>query len=422
MYSTIVAFKKANSSFIPYGDDNSKDRERGTILILDRSFDLTSPLMHEYSYQALVYDLLPVENNVLKYKSETGKGSVEKEALLGEQDEVWVELRNSHISQVVETIGARMKDILQNSSGAKLSSSGAKLSVEEMAAAVKQLPEYQQTMSRWGAHTAISSAALSKFIKDNIFPLSKIEQLATTGLYDDDEEGLITLKSGDIFSRVLETVQSMTDKNAKIRLVAIWWIAQKTATEDQKRQMIQAANITGAEQQLLLNFSRLSANSSNLTTAAKQEVKATTGVFSSFFGSSSKPEEAKGGSIVNSRHTPQLKIILEQLQNGDLSITNFPTAGTNAPAKEVKSAAKSVRKFGTGNRWGSKADAGFEGGRVIVFIAGGVSYSEIRSAHEVSAATRKEVIIGSTHIISPANFVEQVSALSAAAAPAPPRP
>jgi len=429
MNSTIVAYKKANDkTFIPFGDDAKGDRERGTMLICDRSFDLTSPLMHEYTYQALVYDLLPVEHNgVIKYTSQTGKGAVEKEALLGEQDEVWVELRNSHISQVTQTIGARMKDILQNSSGAKLS--GGKLSVEEMAAAVKQLPEYQQTMSRWGAHTAISSAALSKFIKDNIFPLSKVEQLATTGLYDDDEEGLQTLKSGDIFQKVLEAVQGLTDKSAKVRLVAIWWIAQKSATEEQKRQLIQAAGITGSEQTLLLNFTSLSRTSTNLTTVAKQEAKASSGVFSSFFGGggggggSAKPEDAKDSSIVNSRHTPQLKIILDQLQSGDLPMATFPSAGPAAPVKDSKSAAKSVRKFGTNNRWGSKADSGFDGGRVIVFIAGGLSYSEIRVAHEAGAASRKEVIIGSTNIITPAFFVEQVATMNAAAAPAaPPRP
>lgn len=433
MNTTIQAYKRANTSFFCYGDDAKQDRERGTLLLLDRSFDPATPLMHEYTYQALVYDLLHVENNLLKYKASTGKGEVEKEALLGEQDEVWVELRNSHILKVIQVISDKMKDILANSAGAKLGKDKDKMEVAEMAAAVKQLPEYQQTMSRWGAHTAIASMCMKEFSnpKDNIFELSNVEQMATMGSFYDNEEGeLKNLKPNEVFQKILAYLPTMPNKALKIRLVAIWWIAQKSATEDQRRQLIQAAGITGAEQQLFLNFAKLALNSSSLTAAPVASAsKGSTSVFSSFFGggdSKSKSSASGGGSggedQVPSRHIPQLKTILEQLQSGDLSVAQFPSAGPQAPAKDTKSAAKSVRKFGTNNRWGTKADVGFDGGRVIVFIAGGVSYPEIRTAHEISIAQRKEVIIGSTNIVNPANYIELISNLSASTAAAPPRP
>jgi hypothetical protein len=42
-------------------------KPRGTILILDRKFDMISPLVHNYQYQSAVYDYLDVsieESNV----------------------------------------------------------------------------------------------------------------------------------------------------------------------------------------------------------------------------------------------------------------------------------------------------------------------------------------------------------------------
>jgi len=53
------------------------------------------------------------------------------------------------------------------------------------------------------------------------------------------------------------------------------------------------------------------------------------------------------------------------------------------------------------------------GPRIIIFIAGGLSYSEIRIAHKLSQKPHNlDIIVGSTHIVEPPRFLKQVAALS----------
>lgn len=74
--------------------------------------------------------------------------------------------------------------------------------------------------------------------------------------------------------------------------------------------------------------------------------------------------------------------------------------------------AMSVRKTRESGNW--KTDKGKKkahGGRQIVFMVGGMCYSEMRSAREVMNSTGKEIIIGSTRRIAPKDFAKDLFSL-----------
>lgn len=61
-------------------------------------------------------------------------------------------------------------------------------------------------------------------------------------------------------------------------------------------------------------------------------------------------------------------------------------------------------------------------GRLILFIAGGVTYSEIRAVYESAAQHEWDILIGSTHIITPPIFMEDMRLLRSGPPPPPPPP
>jgi syntaxin-binding protein 1 len=63
------------------------------MLILDRSLDAATPLVHEFTYQAMIQDLLPLENGKYKYEPDNGPPAL---ITLDENDSVWVTLTQIH--------------------------------------------------------------------------------------------------------------------------------------------------------------------------------------------------------------------------------------------------------------------------------------------------------------------------------------
>lgn len=408
LHQGLLQYKRANPTFWCNGEDKHNERERAQILILDRSFDPLSPLMHEYTYQAMINDLLDVSDGVISYKTTTNKGEDEKQALLNESDEFWMDLRHQHIAKVIASIRERMSDIIQNNPGAQLAKkNGGELTITEMAAAVKKLPEYNQTMTKLGQHVALSQQCMDAFTRQGLMNLSQMEQTISTGF---DEEGK-EVKGQKLFQMVSETLRSPISRDQKIRLLAIYYVSQRNipGSEDFIRQAFAAARLNNTDQQTITNFERILACSQ---TPAAVDEKKSGGMFSAIFGGGKTTKHAATaeGEYFDTRHVCMLKAYLEQLVAGNLPLDKFPAMGPSVAAGP-KSEAKSVRRFGATSRFGKKDNVQFSGGRYMVFIAGGASFAELRVAYELMQKESKEIIVGSTHITNPDTYLVDVGSL-----------
>lgn len=107
-----------------------------------------------------------------------------------------------------------------------------------------------------------------------------------------------------------------------------------------------------------------------------------------------------------SRYAPRIKAILSDSVAGVLDTSSFSTVkgsnlGNSSAPSSAKAAPVSLRqKTAASNPMSAPNSASTSSSvpsrSVVVFVIGGVTYSEIRSAYEVAEATKREVYIGIT--------------------------
>jgi syntaxin-binding protein 1 len=249
-------FVSQNPSWWYHGGPGKKQtaqKERGTLLLLDRADDCLSPLMHDFTYQSMVHDLLPMDGDRITFQSETNDSTKTeaKDVLLDERDPLWVELRGKHIAQVIETLSTRIREIMSSSTGSSLggkkSGQGGNMSLSQMASALKALPEYREVMSKLSQHMHISHECMDVFKNEGLLDLSDLEQTLATGKDDDGRSP----KMADMIDRVEEAMMRMKDPKKRLRLILITTISQGGLRTQDRRRLMNAAELSRTDAQTL---------------------------------------------------------------------------------------------------------------------------------------------------------------------------
>ncbi|CAF96104.1 unnamed protein product, partial [Tetraodon nigroviridis] len=196
--------KEININFMPL---EAQGKTQAQLLILERGFDPVSPLLHELTYQAMVYDLIDIQNDTYKYKSKDGS---EKQAVLNEEDMLWVRLRHKHIAEVSEQIPKMVKEI----SASKKQPDG-KITIRNLAEMMKKMPSIRKQLTEKTAHLQLAEDCMQCF-SNNVEKLCKAEQDLAVG---SDVEGL---KVKDPMRTLLPVLLYPYSTQDKIRAVLLY--------------------------------------------------------------------------------------------------------------------------------------------------------------------------------------------------------
>ncbi|KAI8886747.1 Sec1-like protein [Backusella circina FSU 941] len=393
-------FCKVNPEFPPPRDPPLPN---GTLILLDRTIDPISPFLHEFTYQAMMADLLTLEEIPagLKYEYEYTQedGTTQKqEVTLTEQDTVYTTYRHSHIAILTEKLTEDFnKFMAQNKMATGTASIG---SLNEMKNIISNLPQFQEMKSKYSAHMTIASDCMTQFSDQKLETLGMLEQDMACG------ETCDSSPLTDLVDKLIEAVDDAnTSDLVKVRLILLWIATSDKVDQEELQELLSHARLSQDHKDAIENIALLGVQLSKTANKQGQKTK-----------KNRKPSLKKQEVPFDlSRYVP-VGHITRTIDNS--LFPNLRAARASSIKKNKAEEQKTIsqlrvyktlwHKKNTGAAAGPKPPSGPP---VIIFVVGGVTYSEIRSAYELSEAYDCEVYIGSTHIITPDRFVQDISML-----------
>ncbi|KAI9505744.1 Sec1-like protein, partial [Coemansia spiralis] len=402
-------------------DNTSKNKLQSELIIVDRSADPFAPVLHEFTYEAMVHDLLRVEDgNQVPYTVELANGTTESKMLkLDDSDQIWQEFRFHHISDAQQGIMKKFENLVGSNKAIADMQSGAKLNVSKMRDVVNKLPQFKEQVAVLSAHITIMQDCMEEFNNRCLKDLAMIEQNLAVGTTPEGEK----YSAGDIDVADVLNNPDIKPKD-KLRLLLIFFVANPSLTEQERQKLAHMAKLSREAREAIKNMGLVIrwSHALDLLKQLKQRPTQTTKPGKWGFGAIRGPnnkEEDENKPYDLSRYMPAFKNVLEDCITGNLSEDMFPyvdsrpSSGTQdtgaGPPRQIKSL-RSGRPTWQ-KRDSAPASAHHGRSRIILFVIGGITLSEVRAAEEVARKQGREIIVGSTHIADPSSYLKEISSL-----------
>ncbi len=379
---------------------NSADAayKRPVVILLDRSADMTVPLHHPWTYQALVHDILKIELNKVSFKmsSDDGKASA-KDYDLSQADNFWQEFRGSAIPQVAEGVSTYLADY-----NAELKKMGDKRDImSDLQSAVNSMPELMRRKRTIDAHTNIAHAVMTQLTSrqwDRYFELE--EELISS----------VPVAPKDIVQQTQPEAKGTPSD--KLRLYMIYSLTAQVSPEDEKA--IEAALAQCQAPQNPLKFLKQYKVEQRIS-APRPASQTAKGSDQGLFSNLTKSLSTKGAQLLTNvglsvrnlippnKTLPTTKLIASLIENKESQATNG-FLYYDPKLVQVKGPIRGRNRITT-----PFADA-------FVFVMGGGNYVEYQNLQDYAKAASTpmapvSVTYGSTEILSADGFLEQMAEL-----------
>ncbi|CAE7318244.1 sec1 [Symbiodinium natans] len=368
-----------------------------SLLIVDRSVDWVPLLLHDFGYEALLFDLLGGQGASLSDSrftfTDRSDGAVRRVVLGEETDELWNSYRHMATYAVNDRVVQEVKDWSRKESSMRLarvtastssaSSSSTQKMVSSTLSTVQSLPEHKDRFRKLEIHSEICARLQNIVTSKRLIDLATLEQDMATGV----SRSGVPLNPKSIERDLLMFLQDPTlDNTSKLRILMLCEAtkALETSAGSGQRLAELAAPFLCAEDlrrlqkfvEVVRRYRSQDAERRRWSRSRRPDAEP---------GAGSEPVSPRRARLC--RWQPKIASLI-----GDV-------AGTALPS-QIRCLRGDVSVAGRA-----------PGSSVAIFVVGGITLPEIRAAHEAAAAVHGlEAYVGGSCLLTPNSLLEACEA------------
>ncbi|WKT44201.1 hypothetical protein QSH57_009054 [Fusarium oxysporum f. sp. vasinfectum] len=342
------------------------------LLVLDRREDPVTPLLTQWTYQAMVHHLLGIQNGRVDLSDVPDISPEQKEIVLSQDQDPFFK-KNMFLN--FGDLGGNIKEYVGQFQSKTKNNENIE-SISDMKRFIEEYPEFRKLSGNVSKHVTLVSELSRRVAADNLLEVSELEQsLACNDNHGTDVKNI---------QRLIQSPNVTPE--SKVGLVALYALRYHKHPSNTlpmlQDLLVAAGNVSPREADLV---SKVTAYHNSLQASQSQggisEIFESAGIFS---GTGSRFKGLKGVENVYTQHSPLLETTLQNLIKGRLKDQQYPFVEGGGTTKDKPQ-------------------------DIIVFIAGGATYEEAKMIAELNASSPGvRVVLGGTTIHNSATFLEEV--------------
>ncbi|CAJ0580394.1 unnamed protein product, partial [Mesorhabditis spiculigera] len=386
---------------------------RPILVIADRSADLATMLHHTWTDQALIHDVLGLDQNRVTMQE---KGKKVDHDLHGEHDRIWSSHKGSPFPLVAEAIQSDLEhyrtqkeevEKMRNAMGIEGSEMEAAMSsliidtTSKLGSTVTSLPQLLEQKRLIDLHTNIATSLLNAIKERQLDSLFELEQKM--------------LQKASLDSSIRSELEKYGDHGDVLRVVLLYYLSTDRLSKsdvEELRTLLREKNIDDVALRFVERIRSVSNLGRGITSEAHSGAgTSTVGMFGKLLGQSSKFVMEGVKNLVPRKHNlPLTKLVDSVATPASSSVVGISAMSQAQP--EGDALLYLDPKLPAGRPDSAKLRPSTMPHDVLLFVVGGGNYVEYENVAQWGRDKGiQRVIYGSTELISPLQFTEQLSSL-----------
>ncbi|XP_077446023.1 vacuolar protein sorting-associated protein 45 isoform X2 [Stigmatopora argus] len=335
------------------------------LLILDRSDDAITPLLNQWTYQAMVHELLGINNNRIDLSRVPGISKDLREVVLSaENDEFYA--NNLYLN--FGEIGTNIKNLMEDFQKKRPKGQQKLESISDMKSFVDNYPQFKKMSGTVSKHVTVVGELSRLVAERQLMEVSEVEQeLACQNDHSSAQQNVRRLLQNPRVSemdavRLVALYALRYERHSSSILPALVELLARRGVSETRRKMVQCVVEYGGKR----------VRGSDLVTPTDAVA-----ITKQFF------KGLKGVENVYAQHQPLLHDTLDQLIKGRLKDSQFPYLGASSLRDRPQD--------------------------VIVFVIGGATYEEALCVYNMNRNTPGvRIVLGGSSMLNTKSFLEEV--------------